>query len=73
MRNLFGEVDVHYFNNELIFLNLADFKTIYSNSTYFDEPNAEIIYERVRKDINNLGHLIFRKGAILIIGSDLLI
>ena len=41
MRNLFGEVDVHYFNNELIFLNLVDFKTIYSNSTYFDEPNAE--------------------------------
>ena len=73
MRNLFGEVDVHYFNNELIFSNLVDFKTIYSNSTYFDESNADKIYECVRKDIDNLGHLRFRKGAILIIGSDLLV
>ena len=48
------------------------FQSIYSNSTYFNELNAERIYERVRTDIDKLGQLRFRKGAILIIGSDLL-
>lgn len=70
-RELFGEVDVSYFNSNLSFTASEDFMDLYRNTTYYSHEHEHAIAEAINSRINQDGVASFKKSAILIIGKDL--
>ena len=69
-RQLFGEVDVSYFNSKLTFCSAEDFMNLYRCTTYYSEAHDSTIEEAVSEAIKAKGKLTFKKSAILLIGRD---
>ena len=70
-RSLFGEVDVSYFNSNLVISSVHDFMELYRNTTYYSENHDNEVAEIINDKISNNGFVSFKKSAILIIGQDL--
>ena len=70
-RELFGEVDVSYFNSNLKFTSSSEFMALYRSTTYYSEVHDDKIESLVSSRIDNNGCMSFKKSAILIIGRDL--
>ena len=70
-RDLFGEVDVSYFNSNLSFSSVDDFMTLYRSTTYYSQAHDEQIASFVNSKIATNGCIVFKKSAILIIGQDM--
>ncbi|MBD2548383.1 class I SAM-dependent methyltransferase [Microcystis elabens FACHB-917] len=69
-RELFGEVDVSYFNSSLTFVCGNDFMRLYRSTTYYSQAHDKEVGALVRKRIDDCGFISFKKSAILIIGRD---
>ena len=69
-RELFGEVDVSYFNSNLTFSSADDFMTLYKSTTYYSEAHDEQVASVVNSRIARNGCIAFKKSAILIVGQD---
>lgn len=72
VRELFGEVDVSYFNSNLEFTSSNEFMTLYRSTTYYSEAHDGKVESLASSHIENHGRMSFKKSAILIIGKDLL-
>jgi len=70
-RELFGEVDVSYFNSNLCFTTPEDFMDLYRNTTYYSQEHDHAISAAINSRIDQDGLISFKKSAILIIGRDL--
>lgn len=70
MRDLFGELDVSYFNSNLIFDNSEDFMSLYRSTTYYSPSHDSHIANLIESRIEEFGSISFAKSAILIIGRD---
>ena len=71
-RELFGEVDVCYFNSRLNFSSTEDFMALYRSTTYYSEPYDSDVQNLVSSRISSEGVVSFQKSAILLLGSDIL-
>ena len=69
-RELFGEVDVSYFNSNLTFASAEDFMVLYKSTTYYSQAHEDEVADAVKSNISSCGHISFQKSAILIIGRD---
>ncbi len=69
-RELFGEVDVSYFNSNLTFAAHGDFLELYKNTTYYSQEHERELVGVVKSHISSHGCISFKKSAILIIGRD---
>lgn len=69
-RELFGEVDVSYFNSNLSLPTSDDFMTLYRSTTYYSPAHDAEIAEAVEAQIRAHGNISFKKSAILLIGKD---
>ena len=72
-RNLFGEVDVSYFNSNLTFSSVDDFMTLYRSTTYYSQAHDEQVASFVNSEIASNGRIVFKKSAILMVGKDIVI
>ncbi len=69
-RDLFGDVDVSYFNSNLTFVSDDDFMLLYRSTTYYSPEHDSEVASIVRSRISDYGRISFRKSAILLIGRD---
>lgn len=69
-REIFGEVDVSYFNSTITFTGLSDFVDLYRSTTYYSQDHAEQVVAHVKARIGEDGCISFKKSAILIVGRD---
>jgi len=69
-RDLFGEVDVSYFNSKLTFASDEDFMVLYRSTTYYSEAHDREVADAVKSRISSHGCISFKKSAILMIGRD---
>ena len=69
-RELFGEVDVSFFNSNLTFVSIEDFMALYRNTTYYSHSHDNEVSDVVKSSISSHGSISFKKSAILIIGHD---
>lgn len=71
-RELFGEVDVSYFNSLLKFTSPGEFMVLYRSTTYYSEAHDSEVEGLISSHIENQGSISFKKSGILILGRDLL-
>jgi ubiquinone/menaquinone biosynthesis C-methylase UbiE len=69
-RELFGEVDVSYFNSNLTLPSSDDFMTLYRSTTYYSPAHDAEVAETVKAHIRAHSSISFKKSAILLIGKD---
>ena len=71
-RELFGEVDVSYFNSLLKFTCPSEFMILYRSTTYYSKMHDSKVESLIASHIENHGSISFKKSGILIVGRDLL-
>jgi ubiquinone/menaquinone biosynthesis C-methylase UbiE len=69
-RDLFGELDISYFNSNLTFASEEDFMVLYRSTTYYSLAHDREVAEAVKSHISSHGCISFKKSAILMIGRD---
>lgn len=69
-RKIFWEVQINYFQSELIIKNLKDFKLFYESTTYQNQKKKKKIYNYIQKKITKDGKIKFEKNGFLISGYD---
>jgi len=69
-RDLFGEVDVNYFNSNLAFASDEDFMLLYRSTTYYSQAHEREVADAAKSHISSDGYISFKKSAILMIGRD---
>lgn len=70
-RDLFGEVDVSYYNSNIAFSSCDDFMSLYRNTTYYSQAHESEVADAVNSRIASHGCIEFKKSAILIVGKDM--
>ena len=70
-RTLFYEVDVSFFQSNLVISDISDFISLYESTTYYSSADSSRVISAAREIIGCDGHISFSKCAILLIGRQL--
>jgi len=69
-RKLFWEVEIHFFQSEMIIDSITDFIDFYRATTYYDVEAEQQLRSYAQKQITSQGALRYEKNGYLIIGCD---